>query len=165
MKNCSRTTCAQINPQPLDQFIRRTGKDGSRYKFDACRPECKSCYNQDKKNYYDVHVDMFRGKLLKKKYWPHLSWQHALKEYDRLWQQQSGTCKICKKPEQGIDPRSNETKMLAVDHIRGTFTIRGLLCQKCNRAIGLLEDDAARCHAVGDYLSQFSPARPYIKIA
>lgn len=45
---------------------------------------------------------------------------------------QDGKCGVCRKPENG--------KALAVDHCHETGRVRGLLCSKCNTAIGLLKD-------------------------
>ena len=55
-------------------------------------------------------------------------------DYDALLAKQDGVCPICGKP-------SEET--LCVDHCHATGTIRGLLCRKCNIALGCYEDDPA----------------------
>ncbi len=54
--------------------------------------------------------------------------------YRDLLVKQSGVCAIC--AETCITGRS-----LAVDHDHETGFIRGLLCIRCNRALGLLHDD------------------------
>ena len=55
-------------------------------------------------------------------------------DYDALLAKQDGACATCGKP-------SKET--LCVDHCHATGTIRGLLCRKCNIALGCNEDDPA----------------------
>lgn len=60
---------------------------------------------------------------------------------------QGGVCAICKGPE-----TKPNAKYLAVDHDHATGAVRGLLCNNCNRAIGLLGDDAERLIAGADYL-------------
>lgn len=62
-------------------------------------------------------------------------------EYDALVSQQNNRCAICAKKESVIDKRTNEPRNLAVDHCHNSSTIRGLLCQRCNQAIGLLSED------------------------
>lgn len=57
------------------------------------------------------------------------------KEYDTLLISQNGKCKIC-----GIS-QSNITHPLCVDHCHSTNKIRGLLCKKCNTALGLFNDN------------------------
>ena len=54
-------------------------------------------------------------------------------DYNQMFSDQMGLCLICQKPE--IDIK------LAVDHNHATGKVRGLLCKRCNMAIGLLDDD------------------------
>lgn len=42
---------------------------------------------------------------------------------------------------------------LCVDHDHKTKEIRGVLCQRCNRAMGLLNDDPVKLQALVDYLT------------
>jgi hypothetical protein len=54
-------------------------------------------------------------------------------DYARLLAEQGGVCAICgKKPGR---------RSLAIDHEHGNGRIRGLLCDSCNIAIGMLKDD------------------------
>ena len=55
--------------------------------------------------------------------------------YNQLFNKQSGRCAIC-----GIH-QNDINKKLAVDHNHLTGKVRGLLCSKCNMAIGLLGVD------------------------
>jgi hypothetical protein len=57
-------------------------------------------------------------------------------DYEKLSQKQNNQCLICKK-----DYGNNKNKYLSIDHNHDTGEIRGLLCQKCNSAIGLLNED------------------------
>lgn len=61
-------------------------------------------------------------------------------------------CAVCQRPESVIDPRKGETKELAVDHCHETGRIRGLLCNNCNRAIGLLGDSVELLLKAVEYL-------------
>ena len=69
-------------------------------------------------------------------------------QYDVLLQGQGGTCAMC--------PATSLTsgKRLAVDHDHATGTVRGLLCDLCNRALGLLNDDVDRLLAGVAYLGK-----------
>lgn len=51
---------------------------------------------------------------------------------------QNGVCYVCAKPETS---RSARYKNLCVDHCHNTGKVRRLLCNKCNRALGLIEED------------------------
>lgn len=59
---------------------------------------------------------------------------------------QGFACAICKKPA------SAEAKRLAIDHCHTSGKVRGLLCVKCNRGLGLFNDDAARLVAAAAYV-------------
>lgn len=61
-------------------------------------------------------------------------------EYDQMLNEQGGVCALCDKPETCLG-NNGEVKMLAVDHDHDTGDVRGLLCNNCNRAIGLFGDD------------------------
>lgn len=53
---------------------------------------------------------------------------------------QNGVCAICKKPESVLN-RRNEVRALSVDHSHVSGKVRGLLCTRCNQAIGLFKED------------------------
>lgn len=57
-------------------------------------------------------------------------------EYTRILEQQGDTCGICF----GVLPVS-VTRRLSVDHCHTTGEVRGILCQRCNSAIGLLGEN------------------------
>jgi hypothetical protein len=65
------------------------------------------------------------------------------KEHRRLLDEQNGVCAVCKLPSR---------RALCVDHCHATRRVRGLLCDKCNTALGLLGDDVRRLLAAVAYL-------------
>lgn len=67
--------------------------------------------------------------------------------YNAKLEEQDGKCAICGKG-QGNSVKSK----LFVDHDHTTGKIRGLLCDSCNRGIGLLQDDADLLMAAVAYL-------------
>lgn len=66
-------------------------------------------------------------------------------EYVRLYNKQGGVCAICHK-------NNKDGRSLSVDHNHATGSIRGLLCAKCNFALGLLDDDADRIEKAMSYI-------------
>ena len=66
-------------------------------------------------------------------------------EYSRMLVERSGRCDICAAPFRG-------PKEPAVDHCHLSYVVRGLLCQKCNRAIGLLGDRPDLLRAAAAYI-------------
>ena len=57
--------------------------------------------------------------------------------YDALVAAQEGKCGICAKPTSGT---WHGDRKLNVDHEHRSGRIRGLLCNRCNRALGLFGD-------------------------
>lgn len=55
-------------------------------------------------------------------------------DYEDMAEPQHWCCKICDDPAHG-------RALFHVDHCHATGKVRGLLCSKCNQAIGLLRDD------------------------
>ncbi len=70
----------------------------------------------------------------------------SLLEYELRLALQNGVCAICKKKPKGL---------LSVDHCHLTGKVRGLLCKKCNSALGFYEDDPNLAQAGADYLRVF----------
>ena len=54
-------------------------------------------------------------------------------DYLKMFEKQKGVCSICSKPQL--------TKRLYIDHNHTTGKIRGLLCENCNRGLGMFKDD------------------------
>jgi 5-methylcytosine-specific restriction endonuclease McrA len=61
----------------------------------------------------------------------------TLEMYAALSESQDHRCAICRVP--GLETKS---KKLHVDHSHQTGKVRGLLCAKCNVALGVLENTA-----------------------
>jgi len=66
-------------------------------------------------------------------------------EHRQLLEGQNGVCAVCKLPSR---------RALCVDHCHATRQVRGLLCDKCNTALGLLGDDSERMRAAGAYVDR-----------
>lgn len=79
----------------------------------------------------------------------HLKNKYSLTVLDhaQLLKTSKGVCAICGKP-----PARN--RRLAIDHCHATGKVRGLLCHKCNSAIGLLGDSLELVRSAATYLSQ-----------
>lgn len=68
----------------------------------------------------------------------------SLIEYSRLYleklSRQNNLCAICFQPETMRNNKTKKTIRLAFDHCHKTKKIRDLLCTRCNKGIGLLQD-------------------------
>jgi hypothetical protein len=64
-------------------------------------------------------------------------------EYEELLKKQNGVCAICSSSEtRTYKNKETVVESLCVDHDHKTNKIRGLLCQKCNSAIGLFMENS-----------------------
>lgn len=89
----------------------------------------------------------FRTWMLKTKY------RMTPEQFASISAAQGHVCAICKRPPSGS---RNNDKVLNIDHNHVTSAVRGLLCATCNRAIGLLRDDAGVLDAAAAYLRRYS---------
>lgn len=68
-------------------------------------------------------------------------------QFDGILKEQKGCCAIC-----GTNKPTGKWKAFAVDHNHKTNQIRGLLCNECNRGMGLLKDDPILLIKAAQYL-------------
>jgi hypothetical protein len=67
-------------------------------------------------------------------------------DYDILFNKQEGKCAICGKHQSELKPA------LCIDHNHQTNKVRGLLCGKCNRGLGYLNDSIDLLQLAINYL-------------
>lgn len=78
-------------------------------------------------------------------------------EYERMFAEQNGVCACCGQPEKKTrrkNARSERVFLLHVDHCHTTGRVRGLLCNACNTALGLLEENPKRIEALLHYVQE-----------
>lgn len=73
-------------------------------------------------------------------------------DYLSMLESQKGVCKICGEPETSKDGISGKVKAMPIDHCHITGKVRGLLCSRCNRAIGMFADRIDFLQAAISYL-------------
>jgi hypothetical protein len=159
MKRCKR--CGIV--KPLGEFYANPGARDGR------RPECKQCTAASRKAWYRenrhkviARVQQWREDNRER----YLTYQREYKQsrpeqeregylrrtfgitladYEALLDSQSGLCAIC-----GRSPKAKAP--LHVDHNHSTGEIRGLLCVRCNNALGLFDECPERFYLAADYL-------------
>lgn len=96
----------------LDNYYKQFNK---KFNKDYYKTTCKVCYikNQTIRNWEKYNIKI------------------TYDEYEERYKKTDGRCNIC----------SDKYTILEVDHCHDTGDIRGLLCGKCNRGIGLLGDN------------------------
>jgi hypothetical protein len=72
----------------------------------------------------------------------------TIEEYNKLFNIQNGKCAICGRHQNEL------IKALAVDHNHITGNVRGLICVRCNRAIGMFEDNISLLEKAIVYLKK-----------
>ena len=88
----------------------------------------RECLNFRPHNYIGYTDDEKKSRSLQKTYGINLS------EYNKMSEKQNKKCAICNELDEVAGRR------LAVDHDHNTGDVRGLLCGKCNRGLGLFND-------------------------
>ena len=163
MKACRK--CGET--KPLNEFHRAAAmRDGHRNECKACwKIICKKRYAKNRDEHiakvqewrrrnpekYDSYRKRYiaenRERIAIEERKGHLRRKYGLtlEEYDFLRLAQGDRCLICGAGEEGG---------LHVDHDHKTGRVRGLLCGKCNKAIGLLREDPALFDAASAYLQR-----------
>ncbi len=104
--------------------------------------------NKEKINAYNkerYHSLTEEEKILRNRKYTVSQYGLTLEEYDVILETQKGVCAICSEAPEGN---------LHIDHNHITNEVRGLLCGKCNRAIGLLNDDVSLFSKAINYLNK-----------
>ena len=94
--------------------------------FVKCSKNSDGLYSYCKKCTYETKRPMR---------WKELGMDFSLEDYTNLSELQDNKCAICK------EDASTNKRRLAVDHCHKTGNVRGLLCGKCNTALGKFKDD------------------------
>lgn len=163
------TKCRQV--KLLSDFSKSKAGTGRR----GYKSWCKACANSDLKKWRDANPDHRRQYA--KRYWEsnpeyrercraaerakyhenplkarddRLRYKYGigLDEYRDMEARQGGVCAIC-----GLKCKTG--RELAVDHNHATGEVRGLLCGKCNKGIGLFDERPELFAAAVAYLLSF----------
>jgi hypothetical protein len=134
MKKCSK--CG-IEKKLCEFGADKRKPDGKKY-------QCKSCHNAENlarrqanpEKHRTVNLAyarsdrgraLQRANSLRRKFWPNLTNEQAVAEYDRLLLEQKNSCALCGRHQSTMKTNFH------VDHCHETNTVRGLLCGPCNR--------------------------------
>jgi hypothetical protein len=78
----------------------------------------------------------------------------TIEAWDAMREAQGYACAVCGLPEAELVYNGNRGR-LTVDHNHVTGDIRGLLCSRCNAALGNLREEPAIMHALIRYIEQY----------
>lgn len=127
----------------------------------AHRREVRAAWKQSNPGYvksrYDANPEHFRkaGREFRRLH-PEKMLESNLKRfgltlegYNTLLATQNGVCAVCHCPETST---RHPNPRLSVDHDHETGIVRGLLCNNCNRSLGLLQDNIETLRSAVAYL-------------
>ena len=147
MKKC--TKCGKT--KPLSKFSKRAQSQ------DGYQLWCKKCTKEYRREYYSANAEQAkvhnksqykRNPIIARRSFLKRAYGLTLADYDVMLEAQGNRCVICgKTPEE-------EGERLSVDHDHETGRVRGLLCDDCNRAIGMLGESTQRLRSAANYLER-----------
>lgn len=161
-KACTR--CAEVKPIDKENYrlVKETRSDVPYVYFKEICRKCESAYT---KKFNQSYLTPEKRKELNEKsrnnYDPEKNKDSCLRrnygitseDYKRMFALQGGLCAICYKPSTTLG-RHGKIENLAVDHCHATGKVRGLLCSKCNRGLGLFNDDIPRIESAIAYIKR-----------
>ena len=100
-----------------------------------------------KKEYYNHHKEEISSQ--KKEYHLMIKYGLSMSDFNNLLLAQNNRCAICNEP---LD--LTNSYRIHIDHNHLTGKVRGILCNKCNLAIGLLRDNPEYTKRATEYLER-----------
>lgn len=137
------TTCGIL--KEIDAFHNYAkGPGGKAYRCKLCDSAARKAYQlrQDP----EKKRAMARNRMMRAKY------GIEPEDFENMNTRCGGLCEIC-----GGEPTTYQGfKTLCVDHCHTTGKVRGLLCNKCNQALGLFQDSIENLLSAVEYLKERS---------
>ncbi len=110
-----------------------------RHRQKYCSIQCQSKYHH--LHYYKNHRREHKSYYLKRVY------GLSLDDVNSLIEVQNSSCAICNISFDCLTPKN-----IHIDHCHETGKVRGILCNNCNFALGLLKDNAETFETAAAYL-------------
>lgn len=108
---------------------------------------CKDCKNARFRRNNSLNKEARRASNLKWVY--RTQYGISVEEFESLLNEQNSKCAICKQ-------ECSTGKNLAIDHDHTSGMVRGLLCSRCNRGLGLFSDNPEMLEVAAKYLRKRS---------
>jgi len=154
-------------------MLRQKGKP------EKLRTRCKQCHGLAVKAWQEKNAEKFReyqkgwikeDKASDPEKWRERQFNQDMRKmgktpewYNETFAAQNSVCKICRRPEIEIHPKTKQIQRLAVDHDHACCPgdrscgecVRGLLCAKCNQCLHQVEEVPMWLYYVSDYLASY----------
>lgn len=160
VKTC--TKCGETKPL-LDFYRHRGTKDGRATYCAECQKAASRQWTKDnaervrERNAAAYAADPTRRHRDHRQFWLKL-YGLTQESYAEMLEAQNHVCAICLQPERFIDSRTGEPRRLSVDHDHVTGQVRGLLCGRCNRTLGHMNEDIDSFLRAVEYLRRAATA-------
>ena len=143
--------CGQCGEEKPQSAFSPTVKRGDKVYL---RTTCKPCAAKHARQWARDNVQ--RASATKRR--SDLKWMYGMTvaDYDTLLSSQGGVCAICRQSE--TMTRKGKPLRMPVDHDHITGEVRGILCHRCNRALGMLGDNAFILRRAISYVTRFGAA-------
>lgn len=152
--NNSRKNKDMIKKEDAAMFIQDLVSSGELF-------ECKTCHKKfladnfyTKRDYGKVYLATNRCKRCEKFYQIERKFGISEEYYFSMLEKQGFKCEICKIP---LEDYKNQgyRDFFSVDHDHKTGKIRGLLCDKCNRALGFFGENEETLLNAAEYIRKY----------
>lgn len=107
---------------------------------------CRDCRSHQRRQRYAENDQDDIDRLRRKHLWR--TYGLTLEQFDEMLYSQLGRCKACHEP-------FLRHRDIHVDHCHATRQVRGLLCNDCNTALGLVKESVERTQALADYITEY----------
>lgn len=117
---------------------------------------------QKRKRYEDIEASRtkeaeYREKNKERIYQSYVSKKYGLSkdETEKFFLKHGDKCTICGMPETRMSSSGNKVSRLCIDHCHDTGKVRGLLCHRCNHALGCVGDSIEVLKKAIKYLMEY----------
>jgi len=133
-------TCTKCGvTKDITEFYKRGGKQSPNTRHN----HCKECTKTRVTKRYNDDPNLYKEQHLKRSY------GITLNDYNQMLTEQKHQCAVCGTAEPG-----GKHGKFVVDHCHSTNKIRGVLCNNCNTALGLVGDNAQTLQSMIEYLQE-----------
>lgn len=142
----------------MGKLCKKCGQPGDFYKSNPTR--CKVCVKGQATQWYadnteraKANVAANRDPVAARTWQLKRLYNLTPEQFEARVREQNGVCHLCQRPPRG---KARNDKVLHVDHDHRTGKVRRLLCSSCNRAIGLMQDEAFLLEKAAEYVREYS---------
>lgn len=107
---------------------------------DGLQHECKVCHNSNSLKHYYKNKE--KRVAQRRDYHYRSNYGITLNDFTRLAEDAGNQCEVCKESP------------VVLDHCHTTGKVRGVLCNKCNQALGLMRDNEDFLLGLVEYLKR-----------